>query len=441
MYLRGHHPRLRKSRRLLSPRFTIFLLVLILGGLLVLSGYRRGDVQPLFIPTPTATRTAFSWADEAEAQFASPGGLSSHTPGEAPPAIAAYRKALEIDPQNVDYWVALVRIEIYARQYEEALKTAENALLLAPNSAKTKAVYAWALDWNVSNGCRCKTLAEAEAAAVQAIAIDGNYVPAHAYYSEILNDGQKWEQGSREAQFALSLDSNSLDAHRAMGYANESVGNYEAAIVHYRDALAINPNLITLYISLGLNHRILQRYDEAIAAFGKANAIDPYDIEPYLALSRTYYQTDDFGAAVQYLEQALSLQPDSPDMHGRLGLIYFKAKNYEGADPELRLAVFGGPLLDSKGNPATDEQGNPLTVQGLPLTQASLEYYYTLGNLMASNFQCKPDEAPALLGQALAFAPDNPTVIGSFEESMTICRNFLTGTLTPQPEPTGTPGP
>ena len=432
MYLTGNHPHLRKSRRFINPRLTIFLLILILGGLLLLNGWKRGEVQPLFIPTPTATRTARSHAEEGEAQFSA---------GQLTQAIGAYEKAVAGDTQNVDYWVSLARIQIYARKYEDALNTAEKALLLAPNSAKTKSVLAWALDWNVSSGCRCKTLAEAEAAAVQAIALDGNYAPAHAYYSEILNDGQKWEQGTREAQLALGLDAGSLDAHRAMGYANESVGNYENAIEHYRNALAINPNLITLYISLGLNYRILQRFEEAVAAFSKANAIDPYDIEPYLALSRTYYQTDDFGAAVQYLQQALTLQPDSADMHGRLGLIYFKAKNYEGADPELRLAVFGGALIDGKGNPVTDEEGNPLVVQGLPLTQSSLEYYYTLGNLMASNYHCRPDQAPALLGQALAFAPDNPTVIGSFEESMIICRDYLAGTLTPQPAPTATPQP
>ncbi len=432
MYLRGSHPRLRQTRRFFDPRVTTILLVLILSGLLVINGFRSGDLRPAFIPTATATRVALSHAAEAEAQFSA---------GKLPQAIEAYNKALAIDTQNADYWVALARIQIYGREYADALETAERGLLVAPNSAKTKAVYAWALDWNVNNGCRCKTLAEAEAAAVQAIAIDGNYAPAHAYYSEILNDGQKWEQGSREAQLALALDPNSLDAHRAMGYANESVGNYEGAIEHYKDALAINPNLITIYINLGLNYRILQRFDEAIAAFGKANAIDPYDIEPYLALSRTYYQTDDFGAAVQYLQQALTLQPASAEIHGRLGLIYFKAKNYEGAEPELRLAIFGGALKDDKGNTLIDGQGNPLTVEPLPLTNGSLEFYYTMGNLMAFNYQCRPDEAPAILNQVLTFAPDNPTVIGSYEESMGLCANFLAGTLTPQPTPTVTPQP
>jgi tetratricopeptide (TPR) repeat protein len=410
MQLSGKSLQLRKNGRRSNPRLIILLLTLIGGGLFLINLQDRGEVQPLFIPTPTATRIPLSYAEEAEAQFAA-GNLAT--------AIPVYLKAVEGDPTNVDYWVALARIQIYAQQYEEALKNAETALLASPNSAKAKAVYAWALYWN-------DQVEEAQAAAVQAIALDKNYAPAHAYYSEILNDAsiQRWEQGAQEAELALSLDPTSVDAHRAMGLANESVGNYEGAIMHYKNALAINPNLINLYIRLGLNYRVLQRYDEAIAAFSKASAIDPFDIGPYLSLSRTYYQIDDFGSAIQYLEEALSLQPENPDIHGRLGLIYFRRQNYEGAEPELELAVKGGPYKVS------DEL--TVEVQGMELGDRSKEYYYTLGNLYAYYRKCAPDQAPALLEQVLAAFPDDPTVISSYETSMETCRNVLAGTLVPQ---------
>jgi len=411
MHLSGSHLRLHKSGRHSRPQRIILFLGLIAGGLFLISLRQQGKVQPLFIPTPTATRTSRSWAEEGEAQFSA---------GKLKEAIAAYGKATEVDTQNVDDWVALARIQIYAQQYPEALKNAQTALLVAPNSAKSKAIYAWALDWNGK-------LDEAQAAAVQAIALDSNYAPAHAYYSEILNDGQKWQQGANEAELALSLDPTSLDAHRAMGYANESVGNYEGAIESYKNALAINPNLITLYISIGKNYRATGDSEKAVFYFSKANAIDPENIEPYLAISRTYYQIDEFGTAAQYLQSALERDPANPDIHGRLGLIYFHAKNYEGAEPELVLAVFGGSTQSG------------IKVSRLELNDSSKEYYYTLGNLWAANYKCGPDQAPSLLNQVLAKFPDNPSVIASYQESMTICRTFLTSTpellLTPTPTP------
>jgi tetratricopeptide (TPR) repeat protein len=292
---------------------------------------------------------------------------------------------------------------------------------------------------------------------VTAIALDSNYAAAHAYYSEILNDAQKWSQGFQEAELALSLDPNLLEAHRAMGYAYESLGQYEEAITYYKSALQINPNLIAIYLALGLNYRVLQDHEQAIFYFSKANAIDPENVDPYLYLSRTHYQNDELGTAIQYLEQALIREPNNPDIHGRLGLIYFRRRNYEGAEPELALAVRGGtvdgagnPLTYADGLPVRDVNGDPvessddvvLQVQPLPSfdNPIALEYLYTYGNLLAYLDRCGTgnDEAPHYLEMALNAAPDDATVQASYEESMAICSGELTadeainGTATPE---------
>lgn len=451
MYLNGRTLKYRKQGRRSDPR-RVFLLVLLIGaGVFLVSLRQQGVVQPLFQPTAAPTRIPTTYANEGEAWFAA---------GKLTEAIAAYDLATKADPKNLDYWVAKARIEIYAERYEDALVSAETALLVAPNDAKSKTMYAWALDGNVFFGCRCRTLAEAEATIVTAIALDSNYALAHAVYSEILNDGQKWSQGFQEAETALRLNPNLLEAHRAMAYAYESIGQYEDAILSLKNALQINPNLVGLYIRLGLQYRVLQNIEEAIFYFSKANAVDPTNVAPYLYLSRTHYQNDELGTAIQYLEQALVLEPANPDIHGRLGLIFFRRRNYEGAEPELALAIRGGtvdaqgnPLTYADGQPVKDANGDPvevltgtvvLEVQPMPLADAaSLEYYYTYGNLLAYLQKCEADEAPLYLQRALNFAPDNPTVLGSYEESMALCRGEITtdeaifGTATPPATETG----
>src|SRR5438094_985219 len=127
MYLQGRSLRLRKSGRRSNPARVIFLVGLIFGGLLLLAlRTQQGRVQPLFQPTAAPTRVPQSFADEAEAQFAA---------GNMNAAIKAYQDATRAAPKNLDYEVALARIQIFANQYEAALVSANSGLLIAPNDA------------------------------------------------------------------------------------------------------------------------------------------------------------------------------------------------------------------------------------------------------------------------------------------------------------------
>src|ERR1700682_6163867 len=130
MYLQGRSLRLRKTGRRSNPARVVFLVGLIFGGLLLLAlRTQQGRVQPLFVPTAQPTRIPQSYADEAEAQFAA---------GNLKAAIAAYVKAKQAEPKNLDYMVALARIQIFAEQYSDALKSAQDALLIAPNDVKSR---------------------------------------------------------------------------------------------------------------------------------------------------------------------------------------------------------------------------------------------------------------------------------------------------------------
>ena len=154
MYLHGSSLKLRRRGRQSDPRRVFLLIALIGAGVFLVSLRQQGLVQPLFQPTAAPTRIPATFANEGQAWFAS---------GKLKEAIAAYELATQSDPKNLDYWVAKSRIEIYAERYEDALKTAETAVLLAPNDAKSKTALAWAMDWNVAWGCRCHTFSEAEA--------------------------------------------------------------------------------------------------------------------------------------------------------------------------------------------------------------------------------------------------------------------------------------
>ncbi len=81
---------------------------------------RRDQIISPFVPTPTPTRVAASYFQEAQAYFDS-GKLddpSNATPGPNVPkindAIDAYQAALAEDPNNASAWAELARIQTYS---------------------------------------------------------------------------------------------------------------------------------------------------------------------------------------------------------------------------------------------------------------------------------------------------------------------------------------
>ncbi len=391
MYLDRGKFTFKKKHRDRPGRILVYL-ILIAIGIFIVRQRQNEAIPPPFVPTPTSTRSAVSYAREAEAHFSS---------GKLERAIAAYGQATHSDPTNPDNWIALARLQVYANRPKDALESSETAVLIDIENSMAHAMRALALDW-------LGEFDEAAVAAVRAIQLDGNNALAHAYYAEILTDINQYAQAGDEARLAISLNPNSMDVHRVYGYYLENVGAYEEAIGEYQTAATINPNLSLLYMRLGLNYRVLGDHGIAIEYFQRASALDPNDIVPYISISRSYFQVGEYNRSSEYLERALELEPENADVYGRLGLVEFKALNYENATIDLGCAV------DGCIHPETGA-----VVEGIPLSRNTLEYYYTYGSVLAAYLHC--DQAMTMLVQVSAYAPEDEIVQGIVEENVNIC--------------------
>lgn len=326
----------------------------------------RGQIKPMFEPTPTATRAALSYLEEAQAYF-SAGKLDD--PNSDQDAIDTYRLATQVNPGDAQVWAELARIQTYSSallstdaerltRLQEALESARKAAELAPEDATVQAILALALDWNASSNLitaeqREDYLNEAEQMAVRAFNLDPQNALALAFYAEVLLDQQRIEQALQYAKKAVDTNPDSMDVHRVYGNVLESMGAYRDAVTEYRLASEINPNLTFLYLRWGLVYRDALSggnpkstyLDDALTLFDRAAQInnqlgirDPY---PYLAIAKTYVQKGEFFVAALNAEKALAFDPANANTYGQLGMIYVQAKNYESALPALQCAVDG----------------------------------------------------------------------------------------------------
>lgn len=427
-----------------------FLIVMILGGVWFIRQMDRGEVKPLFLPTPTPTRFAGSYAMEGDAQF---------TAGDMDAAILAYQEALRVDPNNAEVWAKLARIQTYSSalvttddaqraRLGEALESAEKAVELTSDDSFVHAIYAFVLDWNanptlVDEDQVQRYLLQAEQEANRALLLDSTNTLALAFYAEILVDQQKWTQAEVNIEQALERDPSLMDVHRVYAYVLESLGQYNQAIQEYDTAISITPNLTFLYLRAGANYRRLafgspnqesatSLYERSLEYFAQAASInEQLEVEdpiPYLSISKTYSQMGEFFIAARNVQKALEFQPENADIYGQLGIIYFKSRNYEGSIPALKCAIQGCTAEEScDGRGGCGSNDTPAQVTGLELSPNTVVYYYTYGSVLAALSRPQDNRCPealeVLTEVKLAYGSD-PNIAGIISAGEAICSSL-----------------
>ena len=414
MYLRGSKFNMKRRKKGVNP-FRIIVLFILAGVGVYFSVFVVPTTPPLFIPTSTATRAPESFITDAQ---------QLENDGKFTQAIASYKLASHADPKNPTIFLNLARLMIYTGSYDEAIKNAENSLLLNPNNSQGQSLRGYAL------GLQGNYL-EAEGALQKALEADANNAIALAYYTEVLvmeitdqKDAlgtlDKAKQYSRTAQ---SLAPNLMETHRARGDLLEITSNYEEAIAEFQAAIAINPNIADLHLALGRNYRYLEQYGKAIEEFNRANALNPFDPLADRYISRTYLANGEFPKAVQYAVAAIKVSPNDPYLYGNLGVMYYHNKQYKEAVDPLRLAVRGG----------TSSDGN--VIKGLPLDYGQItEFYYTYGLALAKTAECT--EALQISQLILNNVPNDEDAVYNAQQMPKICQELITGTATPTREVT-----
>ena len=436
MYLQGRDPHFRNTSKKSSPYRILAFVVLIVFFLTILTGIVQGDVQPLFLPTPTPTRTSESFVVEGRTHFEA---------GNLEAAITAFKRASTFDPENHEIFAELARIQTYssalsttdaerAQRLAEALESIDRAKELAPTNSEVLAIRAFVLDWSsnpflVDQETSEELLNRAEAEALMALQIDNTNTLALAYYAEVLVSQKKWNQAYQYIQQAVERDPNLMDVHRILAFTYETLGEYNLSIQSYNRAIEIMPNYTYLYIAVGRIYRHLQLYDQALENFARAANLNQQlgikDPTPYLAIGNTYAQDGEFFAAALNVQQALTFTPANPSVYGQLGVIYHKSRNYEGAIPALACAIEGCSVEVScevrRCNPNTDPM---VSVNGLPLSGSTVVYYFTYGSVLAGLHRPGDDycdKAMAVFSQLRSRYAEEPTVMSIVRAGEEIC--------------------
>ena len=300
----------------------------------------------------------------------------------------------------------------------------------------------------------------------KAIAVDGNYAPAHAAMGlaytagfQRNNRGKDWlDKAKSQCERALEINPQLAEGHTCLGNVFFSSGRYEEAVQQfqrsvdldhtsdeplrllagayekqgktgdaeqaYRNAVSLRPNYWDVYNALGAFYYNQARYTDAEAMFQKAITLAPANFRAYSNLGGIYLLLGRYQEAVDALRQSNTLRP-SFESYGNLGAAYFYMRRYQDSVDNLQQAL----KIDDKDWLNWGNLGD--TLYQIPARRAdSLAAYHKAIELAHTRLQVNPkdsfslaftadyyamldeeSQARAQIARALEIAPADPDVL------------------------------
>jgi len=267
-------------------------------------------------------------------------GFDCYKAGDLEGAIAAFEKALEIDPEYCYSWYGVGLTLNNLGRNSEAITAYEKALEIDP-----KFHYAWSnLGATLNNLDRNS---EAIAAYEKALEIDprshivwrnlGNALRGLGCYSEAIAAYEK----------ALEIDPKFHYAWNGLGNALQELGRNTEAITAFEKALEIDPKSHIVWYGLGGTLRGLGRNTEAITAFEKALEIDPKFHLAWKWLGNALRGLGRYSEAIAANNKALEIDPKYSSAWNELGEILIDLGRYSEAITAYNKALEIDPKFDS----------------------------------------------------------------------------------------------
>lgn len=386
----------RRSRQGPSCLLVVVILAFVAAGVFIFRNFGTVRESILPEPTPLPTRSAASYAA---------GAALMARDGDFEDAIDAYEQAIMIDGGRVEFYLPLIDLLLTTTQPEDALRWAEQAVILAPENNEVWASLAGA---QLSYGQRLAEtgsptdadLAYAEAVRAARSSIDLNPSNAVAYATlagALAQLGpEQYANAQEAAEIALSLDPENPIVRQHMATILELQGFYSAAIEQYQLAIDDNPNVIDLHIGLAYNYYATRDIPTAILTFQDALDIDPDNAAIYDGLGWMYFLIGEYPSAEENLVKAVELDPELVRAHAHLGAAFYRNLNYDSAIPELEIAV--------------ERYGD--------VTLANSTYFNMLGLAYYFKGEQNCDQAVPLFETVLGSIPDDPNAL----EGLELCR-------------------
>jgi len=251
-----------------------------------------------------------------------------------------YEKYVKSGPDNPwSGWLKLALTSIRINQPERAIAAYREALKINPDDVSS--------NYNLG-----KLLAEngqyEEAEMVFLKLVQINKRDAITYYGQIMQMYDKagnYNKAVEAARKIVELSPNNEVALYNLGIMLDRAGKLEEAASVLNECLRIKPDYNYAWFNLGLIYDKMRKHAESVEAFKKYTALAPDDASGWLNLGLEYMLMKDFESALPHLEKSVKLNPNNAVAQYNLGITYINLKDNYSAREVLKVLQRLDPTL------------------------------------------------------------------------------------------------
>lgn len=355
-----------------------------------------------------------------------------------PDALAAYEKAIAIDPNHIDARLGKAQILTLLNRYPDALINYEQAIQLKPDTAKLWEGRGKVLD---ALNRHDRALDSFD----RALQIDRNAAESWYGRGKVLTELKKYGDALIAYNEAVNLADNSPNYWYERGWVLHNLRQYAEAIASYDKALSLQDSLASAWYGKANSLVRLGRDAEASTAYQKATDYQPNYHQAWFGLGNTLLKQRQYQSAVNAFDNGLKYQSKDAEIWYNKGWALYQMSQYKLAvnayDRSLALKKDSPQVWYNRGNALYNL--NSYEAAALSYRQATRyqpSYYqswYSRGNALVQLKRFA--EAVSSYEKTLRYRPNYPEAIAALnwakvQVKLTNLKNNILPAKTPEPK-------
>lgn len=304
--------------------------------------------------------------------------------GKYEEAVAAYSKAIAINPKAAEYFNYRGVAYFSMREYYRAIGEFYTAIELNPEMYLPYHNMAYS---KYELGDARRALSDIE----KSISIEHDHALSHNLKGLILNDLERHEEARASFLEASRLDGTDPDYPFNVGFTFYQERNYEKALEWFLKVEDMGKNTVSVISKIGVCYDVLGNFPKSVEYHTRAIELDKEDYGSYFNRGLAYYNLESYEKAIKDFEHAYALNQEDVDIPYNLSRSYLALGKMDQAMKSIQEALEMDPrnasYYDTRAAIYEDAGSYDLAIEdytvSISLYPSDCEIHLALGKLFA----------------------------------------------------------